>query len=258
MIWKKTMKLIPFDIITQSYMKIISSLIILFLSLHTYSQTNKAFPDLQKLNVDTLGTLCIFGYDPHSSVLINIPCDKLPKTDYWYCDPAENGEPITKLAKFWNDKLYDTLYILYTRGASDDPAFIIGKRNGKIIGEINCLEFYINNSGTIYTAGHTNNMFNRRQKFQLTNDTIIEIRQPYYYVGLKSKTTDPLTLYEGKTGNNIIAQLPKGYEVEILLCDQDNERLFLIRTEFGLIGWLRLKDDYAYETPIEGLFYKGD
>jgi hypothetical protein len=242
-------------------MKVYLSLFALFIFINTYCQTNKAFPAMQKVYIDTSYLRCIFGYETPSSTLINITCDQLPRKDYWYCDPTETGEITIKLARFRNDKLKDSFDILYSPGVSDDPVFIISNKNGKTIGSVNCLEFYITNSGIIYTAGHTNNMFNKRQKFQLTPDTLIEIKQPYYYVGLKSKTLSPLTLYANKTGNDIVAQLPKDYQIEILLCDEgynDSDMQFLVKTEFGLVGWLRLKSNYEYETPIEGLFYRGD
>jgi hypothetical protein len=185
----------------------------------------------------------------------------LAKTDYWSCDSDDAGETMEKVGQFTNDKIADTLQIIYSPGLSVDPLFIISKKNGKIVGRVAALEFYINNNGIIYSAGHTNNMFNQRQKFQLTQDTLLEIRQPFYYVGLKSKTTSPLTLYQSKTGDEIIAQLPKDYEVEILLCDTEknkSQKYYLVKTDFGLIGWLRLTSDATYDTPIEGLRFAGD
>lgn len=106
-------------------------------------------------------------------------------------------------------------------------------------------------------------MYNRRRKFQLQNDTILEIKQPYNYVGLKGKTEKSITLYKDKTGPDIVAQLPKAYEIEVLLAesptkDFESDQLFLVRTDFGLVGWLRLSTEDVYEPVLKGLFYAGD
>ncbi len=225
------------------------------------SQTNISFPNLKKVTVDTSFVKVIFGYDSKTTKLIRKKCFELPKTDNWYCDKEDPGEVIEKVGKFANDKIIDSLQIVYVPGLSVDPEFIITKTNGKIVGGVPALEFYLNNNGVIYSAGHTNNMFNKRQKFQLYQDTLIEILQPFYYVGLKSKTTSPLTLYQNKTGSETIAQLPIDYEVEVLLCDTEeskSQKFYLVKTDFGLVGWLRLAEDSTNEPPVLGLYYAGD
>lgn len=217
------------------------------------------FPNLKKIYFYS-NKKFIFGYDPKTIKFLNTKCSDLSQSDYWYC-PSDDYQGIVKLARIYNDKIKDTLDVLFDAGPSDDPEFIISKRDGKIVGRVSALEFYIADNNTIYSTGHTNNMFNKRQKFQLFQDTLLEVKQPYYYVGLKSKTISTLTLYKSKTENEILAVLPKDYDVEILLCEpnKDNsETSFLVRTEFGLIGWLRLKEKYMYETPIEGLHFFGD
>lgn len=226
----------------------------------SYGQKPTYFPNLKKIYIDTVGKQFVFGYDAASIKLLNINCSRLPKTDYWYCGDGD-PETITKLVQIHNKQIRDTLDIIFDTGPSDDFEFIVAKRGGKIIGRVNATEFYIMENNIIYTAGHTNNMFNKRRKFQILQDTLLEIRQSFYYVGLKSKTTAALTLYQSKTSNDVIAAVPKGYNVEVLLCDpgvDDSERLYLVKTEFGLIGWLRLKEDYSYDTPIEGLRFFGD
>jgi hypothetical protein len=104
-------------------------------------------------------------------------------------------------------------------------------------------------------------MYNRRRKFQIIKDTISQIEQPYNYVGLKGKTLKAITLYKEKTGFDVVAQLSKDHEIEILLAesstpDFEPDTLFLVKTDFGLVGWLRLAG-FA-EQVIEGLYYKGD
>ncbi|MES2727760.1 MAG: hypothetical protein V4643_11700 [Bacteroidota bacterium] len=226
----------------------------------SYGQKSAYFPNLKKIYIDTAHKEFIFGYDAKSIKLLNIKCSRLPKADYWYCGD-DDPESITKLAQIHNAKIPDTLDILFDTGPSDDFEFIIAKKSGRVIGSVNALELYVMENNIIYTAGHTNNMFNKRRKFQLLPDTLLEIRQSFYYVGLKSKTTAALTLYKAKTGNEVIASIPKDYDVEVLLCDpgtDNSEKFFLVKTEFGLVGWLRLKENHTYDTPIEGLRFFGD
>ncbi len=224
------------------------------------AQKSESFPNLTKINFDNSFKSLVFGYDAKTVRLINQFCTSLPKNDFWYCSPDE-GVQYTKLAKFANDKIKDSLDILFTNGASDDPEYVLANKSGKVVGSVNAIEFYINEQGVVYTSGHTNNMFNKRRKFQLTQDTLTEVKQAFYYVGLKSKTTAPITLYKSKTGNEVVANVPQDYQIEVLLCEYSNEyleRFFLVRTEFGLVGWLRLKDNSEYNTGIEGLTFAGD
>jgi hypothetical protein len=104
-------------------------------------------------------------------------------------------------------------------------------------------------------------MYDRRRKFQIQADTVIEVKQPYNYVGLKGKALRDFVLYKDKQGDEFVAQIPKGYDVEILLAEAETKDFaidynFLVKTDFGLVGWLRL--DSPTEQVIEGLYYAGD
>ena len=241
-------------------MKYLSTILIILICIGAHGQKTQYFPNLKKVFIDTSDKKFIFGYDSKSIKFLGKKCSSLPKTDYWYCS-EDDLENFILLTQIHTTKITDTLDIFFDQGPSDDPEFIVSRKNGKVIGRINALEFYITEQNIIYTNGHTNNMFNKRRKFQLFQDTMMEIQQSFYYVGLKSKTNSTLTLYKSKTGNEIIASIPKDYIVEVLLSDpetNDSEKLFLVRTEFGLVGWLRLKESYTYDTPIEGLRFMGD
>jgi len=225
-------------------------------------QPQSYFPNLTRISVDTTYNV-FFGYDKSTTRLINKPCYQLEKADPFHC--YEDSVPVTWiiLAKFKNKSLKDSIYIVYSEGLSADPVFEVSTKPdaSTIIGSFYCLEFYINASGTIYTSGHTNNMFNKRKKFQLKNDTIVEVQQPYLYVGMKGKTMKDVTLFKDKVGKTIVAQLPKEYEIEILLAesgtkDFEIETLFLVRTDFGLVGWLRLEG--FGEQVLKDLYYAGD
>lgn len=242
--------------------KLVTILLFIFISLTSMAQTKSYFPNLARVSIDTTYNI-FFAYEKKCTQLINIPCYSLDKDNPYFCDQDSIIFDWVLVAKYKNDKIKDTLTILYSQGMSDDPSFTITNANNEIIKEINCLEFYINGSGTIYTSGHTNNMFDRRRKFQIQNDSIMEIIQPFNYVGLKGKTLKPITLYKDKTGNDIVAQLPKEYEIEILLAEGTTpdfaiDTLFLVKTDFGLIGWLRISEDDIYSTILKDFYYAGD
>ncbi|MBP1672759.1 MAG: hypothetical protein H6Q25_574 [Bacteroidetes bacterium] len=242
--------------------KWLTILLFISISLNSIAQSKVYFPNLTRVSIDTTYNV-FFSYEQKCTRLINKPCFNLDRNNPYFCDLDSVNFDWVLVAKFKNDKTKDTLTILYAQGMSDDPAFKITNNKHEIIKEFYCLEFYINGSGTIYTSGHTNNMFDRRRKFQIQNDSIMEIIQPFNYVGLKGKTLKPITLYKDRTGNDIVAQLPKDYEIEILLADGTSpdfevDTLFLVKTDFGLVGWLRITEDDIYRGILYDFFYAGD
>ncbi len=156
------------------------------------------------------------------------------------------------------------MIILFDGGMSDDPEYTVLSNKQKVLGRFPALEFYINSIGTIYTAGHVNNMYNRKRKFQIQKDTIVEVKQPFSYVGLKGKTLKEIILYKEKEGSDIyVAKLPKDYEIEILLTESNTtnyqiDLYYLVKTDFGLVGWLRLTNEDVFGRVLKELYYKGD
>lgn len=51
------------------------------------------------------------------------------------------------------------------------------------------------------------------------------------------------------------AVLPKGSTVTVLVNKGDN---YLIKTPFGLLGWLKIKGGSQEDTPILGIYWRGD
>jgi hypothetical protein len=197
-----------------------------------------------------------------SSRLVNKSCRLLDKNDRFYCS---DSIPIDGylVAKYKCSSISDSIYVLFDGGMSDDPEFSFYNEEGKLLKRISANSLFLNSTGTAYSTGHSNCMYDRKRKFQISNDTIIETYQPFYYVGIKGKTKMEITLFTNKTGNEIVAKIPKNYDIEILLAestteDYDIDRMFLVKTEFGLIGWLRIDKIGLYEEIIDGLFYDGD
>jgi hypothetical protein len=240
--------------------QLLTAILTLTTLLNVVGQDKSIFPNLTKISIDTTYNV-VFGYDKKTSRLINKPCYLLNKNDPLHCDKDSVLAEWTLVAKFKMGNRKDSLNIIYSEGMSADPGFVVSTKADKIIQRFSCIEFYINSLGTIYTSGHVNNMYDRRRKFQINEDTITEIKQPYNFVGLKGKALRDIILYKDKTGNEIVAQIPAGYEIEILLAesvtkDFEMDTNFLVKTEFGLVGWLRLEG--SSDNVIEGLYYAGD
>lgn len=242
--------------------KQLTTTFLLLISLNAIGQTKSYFPNLTIVTIDKTYKV-LLGYDKSTTRLINKPCYLLDKNDPLHCYIDSVVDTWSFVGKFKIKNMEDSLNLKYSQGLSADPEFSILSETGKELGKFSCLEFYINALGTIYTAGHVNNMYNKKRKFQILKDTIIEIQQPFNYVGVKGKTLKDITLYKSKIGDTVIAQIPKNQEIEIILAegateDYSIDYFYLVKTEFGLIGWLRLsKDDYQGKV-LENLFYKGD
>ena len=97
---------------------------------------------------------------------------------------------------------------------------------------------------------------------------------------MKTKTLKEVKVYETQNCENLLATLPPGYEIEILLNNKESLNLikeesldmrhpvfgsvpcfsmpYFVRTSFGLCGWARLRLCQYMEYDIEGLMYNGD
>lgn len=241
------------------------SILISFLTLllvKPMGQNKNFFPNLSFIKVDKNYDVN-FGYNPATTKIVNKPCYMLDKSNPFYCEKDTFNNDDIFVGTFRNKALNYDIGILFSTGFSADPCFYFYKNDGTLFWSINCLNLLINEQGTIYSSGHTNSMFNIRRKFQMQPDTIIEISQPYHYVGLKGRTLKPISLYQDKTSELIVAQLPKNYEIEILLADtqeygQELRYDFLVKTKFGLVGWLRLTGEDIFGTVLKGLYFAGD
>ena len=180
---------------------------------------------------------------------------KLPEEDTGY-----RGPPTDILCVF---KLNGRPTLLtFNPGPSDDPWFTITDiKTDKRLLDTGGDTLYMTKKNTLYIAAQTNEMFKHRRKYTFDGKTFTEVKQPYYYVGQKTKvqrvddkTTIAITLYQDKSKKKSVAVLPEGSEIEILL--SDDPKWYLVRSSFGLVGWVEI-NEYAYKTPI-GLRFNGD
>ena len=233
----------------------------MIISLHAYNQDDshniKPFSYLETFSINDEITI---HYDKSSATLINWQRKDLPEENPLYTNGFGADDILVLDLKL--DKASDiSYYLVFSYGPSADPSFIFYEQKTNIaIKTFHGLDIYIPGNNVVYIAGHTNNYFNERKKFTFKNNTFTEVEQPYYYVGLKTKTLNPVNLYADKALNHKIAHLPANYSIEVLVADTKGKsgNLYLIKTSFGLVGWAKIKTEQNYGSDIEGIFYSGD
>ena len=106
--------------------------------------------------------------------------------------------------------------------------------------------------------------FYKKQKYFFDGKHLNEVNQPFYYVGLTSKTLVTVKLYKNRTINEeeIVAVLPENYDVEVILTDdislKSGEIFYLVKTSFGLLGWVPVRALQLKSSVLEGIIFKGD
>ena len=170
------------------------------------------------------------SYDASLSKLINKPYE------------VAEGIEITRLISTRLDRAKEGSYLIeFDPGPSADPAFIItDEKSKKKVGTIGADALVVPGNGFIYAIGRTNNMHEERQKFAIRDGDLVEIKQPFSYVGLDTKAKVALTLTVAKDGGEVIAKIPEGDALQVVL--RDGEHL-LVKTRFGLVGWWKMKTD---------------
>lgn len=216
---------------------------ILFLS-NIYATT---FEHLKKIEINPF--IVTINYNAQTTEVISESYDRL-------VDPNASYFQLMIKTELTNDnKIY---YVFFGPGPSCDPEFLIDDdldlTNG-YIARFQGNNLYIPSNGAIYVEQRSNKWFNEKRKYILKDGQISECKQPYNYVGIKSKTLEDLKIYSEMELKNEIASLPTGHSVEILL-EKDNK--YLICTEFGLIGWCKVNAKYIQCTTFNELFYHGD
>lgn len=222
----------------------------------TAQETDKAassFPGLKTLNVDGSDSphATKISYDPALAEVINKPLNA--------AGAANNAEPeVTRLLVARLDREGEAKYTIdFDPGPSADPTFTISsEKSGERIGSIGADALTVPGNGFIYSTGRTNNLHQERQKFSIRDGKLVEIEQPFSYVGLDTKANVPLTLTAGKSTGEVIAKINKGGEVTVVLRDGDH---LLVKTPFGLLGWWKMNTEVmADNAEIEGIYYAGD
>jgi hypothetical protein len=221
------------------------------------SDGQEPFDYLEKIRVDDD---ILLKYNPSSTEVYNTKVTELPQNDPFY--PQEEGPGLgnIKLVKTQIKPGSSYYYVVFSWGPSADPAFMFYEEGNtdRAAFYLSGMRLFIPGNGNVYVDGHTNNMFDTRRKLKLVNGSLNEIKQPFYYVGLKSHTVKPVKLYQSDNLNKVIASLPADYSVEVLINKPETD-LYLIKTDFGMTGWLKLGENAFYgNEAIKGLYYAGD
>lgn len=241
------------------FYKIISLTIFYFIcqNNNVVAQTESYFSELTEFNKDGF----TFRYSPKNFKQNFHRCNEVSKKSKFYC-PDEYPEDLYYiLGKLKLSNQGDSISLAFSPGASGDPEFIFVNSNEEIIARVEGEELNITSSGNIYTVNNSNNMFLTRCKFQFVNEVLIETKQPYLYIGLKTKTLKSISIFESSDLKTKVASLPADYNIEVILAKEDEQEhhLYLIKTEFGLLGWIKLNSPFDYDKrEIENLYMRGD
>lgn len=229
----------------------------MLVNLNSYAQQSieLSFAGLKKFGIKTATNRIVnIFYNSAITSLINEEPDESIK----YNTQGISGIKITRAIRTKLTATKNEYYIIdFDEGASDDPTFVIYKEEDNKLQYIHHLSgtsLVIPGDGNLYVSGHTNNMFDQRKKFMIEKDKITEVSQPFYYVGIESKVKKGLNIYSTTQQHEIVAILPEGSPVTVLLNKGD---LYLLKTPQGLVGWVLIPDG-DQDTPIEGLYFVGD
>ncbi len=218
------------------------------------TNSNEAFSYLSKIDI---GANVQLKYNADISTVYNQECRTLSTSDPLYATEEEGAN--VKLVKTKINASGSEYVVVFSSGPSADPEFMFYKDGdfSQAAFSISALHVVVTGNGSIYSSGHTNNMFNNRRKFKVNNNKLVEVQQAHYYVGLKTKTLKAITIYGSERLSSPIANLPKDYNIEVLL-NKRNTSLYLIKTDFGLAGWVKLENQMYGNNAIDKLFYAGD
>jgi hypothetical protein len=220
------------------------------------AETAEPFGYLSKVEVDKAADIYI-KYNSENTEVYNKKVKELPESDPFFPEggPSMNNIKMLKTKIEPSGKNY---YVVFSYGPSADPSFMFYQQGNfeQPAFTISALQVFIPGNGSLYSSGHTNNLFNTRKKYQVHNNTLKEIEQPFYYVGLETQTSAPVKLYASEQLNDVIANLPADYDMEVLI-NKKGTNLFLVKTKFGLTGWVKA-EMCGLRTQIDGLDYAGD
>jgi len=221
----------------------------------------KAFDYLETFH---LGGNVFIHYDKNSATILNKLCGELPENDPLYGEGPSYYDVLVmefKISKQASDKYL----LVFSSGPSNDPSFsILDAKTKKHIQSFSGTTIYIPGNKSVYVSGRENNCFNKRSKYVFKDNKFVEAVQPFYYVGLKTKTLKPIVLYSDKALTQKLAYLPANYDIEVVVAETTGNNFnmdlkYLVKTTFGLVGWVEIKGfDGGEGLQVEGIRFMGD
>lgn len=168
-----------------------------------------------------------------------------------YSGPEFSTDPAEEIQR----KRYGTLqlspslkvYLDYISDPMGGTYELIHVENNQVVGQLidsyNTIEsLYINGSGQLYVYSVPTGLCWGRTtyKYELQNDVLVEVQQPFYYVNDKSVSAKVDLLQAPVKNASKVASLQAGTEVNVIGVkyeEANNTLWFLIQTPLGLIGW---------------------
>jgi hypothetical protein len=166
-------------------------------------------------------------------------------------------------------------YIQLNDGPSGDPHFEYFIKSGNDYINVGSTprKVIIPGNGFIYSSGSTFESFPTYTKYKIDTNTgrIVEVRQPYVYIGLKTKANKNIDIVDNDGSN--VATIAKGSPIEVLLLNtvyyQDNKDRgytktgILVKTQYNIVGWnydeiLSCLGNDSKNFPIDNFCYGGD
>lgn len=224
----------------------------------------KAFSFLTKIDIGESFELMqkSISFVPSNTTVINKRLNELDPSDPFYMGECDGYFIKTIITRIDAESSQEYVFVYNDFDCASKWGFTIYKKEDSKneIAYIEANQIYIPGNGLIYTINHMGTEYLVRKKFKLLDgDSLVEVKQPFNYVGIHSKTLRPIKIYEDKGMTHEIASLPKGYEVEVLLADEVYENIhYLVKTSFGLVGWTTLKAGQSSSIDIDGLYWIGN
>jgi len=226
-------------------------IMIIFTNIIIAQEDLSVFTELSKIEFrdNVKSEKIVLNYNPTNSEVIN----KQVKDEHFEIRGYITRLVITKIDSLSSDK-----YLIdYDPGISADPMFCITKIFPDTIKYYPCIDgliISIPGNGYIYISGHTDNMFDQKKIYKIEDNKLVEVQQPYYYVGMETETNIRMDLFSDRSMRNKVVSLEKGAKITVLI---NTDNYYLIATQFGIVGWFDYRTHYR-DNPIKGIYFAGD
>jgi len=150
----------------------------------------------------------------------------------------------------------DKFLVKHWPGPSDDPIWMFYRFENAdtvLAGKLGADVVIIPGDGFVYTQGRTDREFNMHRKYRLVEEKLVEVKQPFYWVGIESQVARDVVLYSDTSMVDTVVQLYKGMEVTVLV---NRGKFYLLKTSSGLTGWASIKNDDGRTIPE--IYFLGD
>lgn len=163
-------------------------------------------------------------------------------TCYYSEDVVElNTDSETSYYKIFKFKNLENTYLCFEWGPSG-ARYLWIEKNGKNLADLNGQKVIITSVGNIYIDW---NIYPSRTyvtvKYQVKDDTIVEVKQPFYSVGVKQPARAAFSILEEPVeGAPVVANIAVDTEVEVVgIKYDDGIKWALIKSKLGLLGWVK-------------------